>query len=232
MATDLFNTIIPQEQRAKALEMYDPLAKTQEGQLEILSQASKGKAEAAIYLYVRLVRVIAKAFWKYYLGPEKQHHQRRIKAGADREFISMVFEILMDGERNPSPYKTFDSSKFSSDADLIKQFAYYLYRYLQNEAFKHIRGGDTTSGEVNFDDSGAEDEEFSADHAEDIDQRETLNAFYRFLLAKDKKAAQIFKLASQGMQIQQIADKIGMSFVGTRRIVVTKIQPLWEEFNK
>jgi hypothetical protein len=234
MSVNTFDTIISDSQREKARERYGHLANSQEGQIEILKAASKGTPLAAIFLYDRLQKVIAKAFWKYHMGPNKSTHHNRIKAGAAKDFVSLAFELLMDGKRSPSPYTTFDPSKFSPQSDLIKQFAYYLYRYLQNESVKQYGSEQTPAGEttIGYDQAGIEDEQSVASHSEDIDERETQRAFYNYVKQQDAKSAQILKLAMRGMEASEIAKELNMSQMGVRNIIIKKLKVYWEEFNK
>ena len=133
-----FNNWVNPARKAKADAAYATKATTQDGQLQILGDASDGNSAAADFLFDLFKKIISKAFWKYYMGPDKSFYKSRIDNGADKDFASMAYEMLLGGG-DPSPYETFKPSKFSSKADLLKQFGYYLYRYMQNEAFKMIR---------------------------------------------------------------------------------------------
>jgi len=234
--TTAFDTAIPDSYVQKAKAAYGQIAQTQDGQKAILQQASSGDETAAIYLYDRLKKVVAKAFWKYYLGPNKRVHQKRMQGKADVEFVSLAFELLLDGDREPSPYKAFDASKFSPESDLIKQFGYYLYRYLQNEAFKLIRRQTTASGtgsaDVSYDALENSDAlQSETNHADQIDAQETSRAFYQFVLRKKPELAPILKLMLQGFSTNEIAKKIGRSQMNTKT-KKHQIQELWGLFNK
>lgn len=236
-----FTAAVPQSTREKLRKQFDPIASTQKGQMTILKQASMGEGDAALYLYDRLEKIVAKAFWKYYLGPNKEFRKVRMVGGAAQEFIAVTFELLMDRTRDPSPYKTFDPSKFNASADLIKQFGYYLYRYLQNEAFKLIRsarsGGVTGSAEGGVAistqdyDTAVGDDVAVESHSDAIDQQETIRAFYDHLKATAPAIAPMFADVAKGATTAELSKKHKITGTGVRHRMGL-IKQAWEEFNK
>jgi hypothetical protein len=236
MSISTFDSVVPESHRQQAHKAYDAMAQTQDGQKTILQNASSGDGLAAIYLYDRLQRVITKAFWKYYLGPNKATRQKRLEGGAASEFAQVAFEVLIDGNRQPSPYKTFDPKKFSTEADLIKQFGYYLYRYMQNEAFKMLgaAAGNKPKDvvEVGYDAVGeAEGEAAVPSHSADIDEQIAMNDFYKYVKRRAPAIADIAKLLMRGLSISEVADELGKSKMYIHKMRI-KIQQLWKEFDK
>jgi len=214
-----FNTWISPVRINKANAEYDELSKTQEGQLKILNDAKNGSTVAADYLFYQYRPIIAKAFWKYFLGPNKKYHAQRIAAEADKDFASLAYHMLL-GAEDPSPYRTFQPSKFDSKANLIKQFGYYLYRYLQNEAIKLIRAeslkgmtgnvASTDDVKVSTYDS---DEEISTQDTSitDVDFKETWLAYLKKLKKDYPKYYDVIKLRSRGLNLNQIASRLGVT---------------------
>lgn len=137
-AITTFDKWITPARQTRADAEYGNAKTSQSEQLRVIQDAADGNSTAADYLFTALKKIIARAFWKYYMGPDKHYHAARISAGDDIDFASMAYTMLMGGG-TPSPFDTFKPSKFSASADLVKQFGYYVYRYLQNEAIKMIR---------------------------------------------------------------------------------------------
>lgn len=225
-----------------AKNAYRDIAFTQEGQLKILADAAEGKHEAADLLFDLYKKIISKAFWKYYLGPDKKYHAPRIRAGADKDFASMAYEMLL-GAGETSPYATFKPSKFTDKADLLKQFGYYLYRYLQNEAVKAIRldkmGGvagnvDTTAGVVST--VGYEDHFENSEEAASVDAstaetdiKETIRAFLPFLKKIRPLYHDIFVSRLENNDIEATAEKLGISGQSVRNHL-RAIKEIYDDF--
>lgn len=223
-----------------AVQKYLPLSKTQEGQKQILQAARSGDSVAADFLFSAYKKIIAKAFWTYYLGPNKRYHQRRLEQGADADFASVAYNMLI-GDEGTSPYKTFNPDKFTPEADLIKQFGYYLYRYLQNEAIKMIRAermggmtGNLKQGEdvstVGYEDHFENSREAAtADFSSDVDMKLTLEAFLKKLRAESPKQYQIFTSRLKGKSLQEIADELGQSQQAIRN-QMKQVQDKYNDF--
>ena len=71
-AIKTFDVWVSKDRELAARREYEEQAKSQEGQLNVLAAASNGDTAAADYLFVTLKLVIAKAFWKYFLGPDRK----------------------------------------------------------------------------------------------------------------------------------------------------------------
>lgn len=226
-----FDLWIPTARVEKAVRLCTEQAATQEGQKELLQQASEGDSIATDYLYFRFKKLIASVFWKTYLGPDKKYWKARINAREDEDFASYAYEVL-SGRSDPSPYNSFKPGKFDKKADLIKLFGYYLYRYLQHESRKLIKAnkmqgmtgnvgknddiqvstysevGDenpnTTSAVANM--TATTDSSYEA-----TEVKETLKAFLAELKQSNYKSYTIFKLRLTGLTPYDIAEKLGVS---------------------
>lgn len=221
-------------QISKAESIYKPLEDTQEGQKQILKDASEGNMDAVIYLYDKFKGLTRKVFYKYYLGPEKQYAQSKLDNNEVMDFLSVALSMLA-GLTEPSPYKAYNPEVFSSDTNLVNQFSYYYFRYLQNEAFKLLRknrGKNTIKRkETQIDDNGevmgdseekstptevSYDEYFSnSDEAatEDFSDSQNLTMifddFEKWLANKGEKYLDIWKMRRQDVSFADIADKLG-----------------------
>ena len=240
MGTATFDRFILDKQAATAERTYGPLATTQQGQKQILQDASEGNTVAANYLFNVYKRIIAKAFWNYYLGPNKRFHRQRLSAGADSDFAATAYEMLL-GSTDPSPYATFNPDKFNKKADLIKQFGYYLYRYLQNEAFKMLRAdklggmtGNIKTGDdaktVSYDDHYADSEDASVEsHTDNIDLQETVKAFIKHLRSIKPIYSEVFKKRLSGKSITETAQELGITDQSVRNHLKA-IKDLYDKF--
>lgn len=237
-----FDNWVSPKRLQQAMATYEQNTKTQEGQLQLLKDASAGNATAADYLFHRFKGIVGKAFWTYYLGPQKQYHQRRLQAGADDDFASAAYNMLLGGgEARTSPFKTFNPKKFTDKADLVKQFGYYYYRYLQNEAIKMIRAekmggiaGNIPAGTevktVGYDDHYENNPQASTGNfASEVDVRETLKAFLAKLKAENTKYYEVFKQKMQGDTFEDIATAMGISTQSVRNHMKA-IHSMYKEF--
>ena len=236
-ATDAFNKYLSQSDVDKAMATY-PNIKDRKTQLKVLKDAKNGDLNAVNLLYYTYKGLTSKAFWKYYLGPDKKYWPSRLRAGEDYDFASRAYELLASPDAKTSPYKTFDIKKFSPETDLIKKFGYYFFRYLQSEAFKMLRakgmqglsGNIPQNEEINvasYEDVNDNSEEASSPSGtEDIDLRLTLDSFTDTLPAKYKK---VFELKRQGMGVLDIAKTLGIAHVSVRSYL-EKIKELWDAY--
>lgn len=248
-AIKTFDVWVSKDREIAARRAYEEQAKSQEGQLNVLAAASNGDTTAADYLFVTLKPVIAKAFWKYFLGPNLATHQFKISQGADQDFASLAYEMLL-GQLDPSPYAAFDASKFKPSANLIKQFGYYLYRYLQNEAMKIHRAdnmagmtgnvkSDTGSIHVGSyedmatpaeDGAKAGDEPAVSDSfTSDVEEKETIRVFLDHLQEIRPLYREIFALRLKGLDVLQVAKKLGISDQSVRNHMKA-IHGLYKDF--
>lgn len=222
----------------KAMKIY-PDIKNRNTQLKLLKDAKKRKLDAVNLLFYLYKGLISKAFWKFYLGPDKKYYAHRIKNREDYDFASKAYELLASGASGTtSPWKTFNPDKFSDKTDLIKKFGYYFYRYLQSEAFKMIRqnklkglSGNVSSSEevsvASYEDTYEGDEQTSvASETENIDLAVTLDSFEESLPEKYKK---VFRLKRQGMSFADIAKKVGVSIISIRNYMAD-IKELWDDY--
>jgi hypothetical protein len=237
-----FDEWVSDQRFNKAMQQYLPLAKTQDGQKKILAAAAGGDTVAADYLFSAYKKIIAAAFWKYYLGPERRYHSKRLEAGADEDFASVAYTMLL-GAEGTSPFKTFNASKFTAEADLIKQFGYYYYRYLQNEAVKMIRseklgglsGGVDKGTEVSmvgYEDHFENSEEAASSDSftDEIDLKETIAAFLKKLKRSDSPVDyEIFKGRLKQKSTTVLASELGMSAQAIRNHLAS-IAALYKDF--
>lgn len=133
---DTFDVHIPSERIDKALRDWEKKSEHQTGQIEIINAASQGKQSAVDYLFVRFKKMIAKVFWDRVVKDK----WKRVKGKQDEEFSLLAYSML-SGEERPNPYNSFDTFLFDKDADLIHQFGYYFYRYLQRAATAFLLRG-------------------------------------------------------------------------------------------
>lgn len=237
-ATDAFNQYISAAEVDKAKKKY-PNTKDRETQLQVIADAKNGDVDASNLLYDRFKSITAKAFWKYYLGPDKKFWPARLRAGEDYDFASRAYELLVSGDTGKgSPYSTFNPEKFSASTDIIKKFGYYFYRYMQNEAFKMLRkkglGGisgnipkDADLNVASYEDVYDNTSETAVDSGtEDIDLRLTMDSFTDTLPDKYKK---VFELKRNGASIEDIASQLGIH-PNSIRNYLGAIKELWDEY--
>lgn len=215
---------------------------TQAEQLRVLGDAAEGNTVAADLLFDLLKKIIAKAFWKYYMGPDKAFHQQKISGGADKDFASMAYEMLLGGG-DPSPYDTFKPSKFSSTTDLLKQFGYYFYRYLQNESFKLLRaekiGGITGNikqtenpiSTVGYESHFENDEDTASvdSYTNEIEMKETIRAFLKKLKTTKPLYHDVFLAKLRGASIDEVGKQLGISGQSVRNHLKA-IKVLFDDF--
>jgi hypothetical protein len=224
-----------------AVTKWQPQRGTQKGQLEILHAAQSGETTAVDYLFLTFTKLVAKVFWVYYIGPDKKYAKGKITAGEDEEFASMAYTMLA-GKEELSPYKTFDPSKFSEDADLIKQFGYYYYRYLQRMSMKMSRANkmegmagnvkdNAAPQTVDYDSlSGTGEEPSTPDSfTAEVDMKETLRVFLGQLKQRDERYYKIFKSRLAGNSIPETAKKLSVT-AQTVRNDLKVIQDMYKEF--
>jgi len=236
-ATDAFDKYLPQNEIMASREKY-PNLKDRNTQIQLINDAKAGDLDAVNVLYDEFKGLTSKAFWKYYLGPDKKFWPSRIRAGEDYDFASRAYELLASPNLKTSPYNTFEAAKFDDKTDLVKKFGYYFFRYLQNEAFKMLRsknvkglGGnipqdakvEVASYEDVYDNSA---EASDASHTEDIDLKLTLDSFTDTLSPKHKG---VFDLKRDGHHINDIAEQLGMSHVSVRTHL-KDIKDLWDAY--
>lgn len=207
----------------EANSIWEEKAKTRDGQLEILDAAHNGEASAVNYLYNRFLPLVRKVFWKYYAGPDKKLAQDSKDQSNVINFSAIAYNML-SGAESPSPYNTFNPDKFDEKADLINQFSYYYYRYLQSEAFKLIRkerkgafSGNKDSEEdssvISYDDFASNTTEAAAD---DFSDDANLNLIYDdFTKWLSENKAPIYKdiweLLRSGMKPEKISEELNLA---------------------
>lgn len=136
-ANEVLESVITPGLEDRVEDKYGELAKTHEGQLEILKRASHQDMDAVMYLYVRFLNLTARVFWKYYIGPHREYGLSKIQSGEASEVVTKALELLA-GLNDPNVYAVWKASVFrdTPSVDYIKQFSYYYSRYLQNECVK------------------------------------------------------------------------------------------------
>lgn len=235
-AINTFEKYISPEEIQSALKTYPDYKSDRDVQLKILKDAKKGDRTAINFLYYLYKGLIAKAFWKYYTGPDPNSKRRKIAAGEDYDFASRAYELLSSGSGDKtSPFKTFKPETFSPDSDILSKFGYYFYRYLQSVAFQMIRvnklGG--LSGNVKDDVSVSEQDiseirgaETVEDDTGSIDLNITLDAFSKTLSPQE---SEIFKLKRKGYSLNDIAKKMELSHTRIRW-VFDQIKVKWTDY--
>jgi len=237
-ATDAFNKYISESEINKAIEAYGDL-KDRSTQLLVLQDAKDGDLGAVNLLYYLYKGLTAKAFWTYYLGPDKKYWPARLRAGEDYDFASRAYELLASGsEGKTSPYTTFNAQSFDMKTDLIKKFGYYFFRYLQNEAFKMIRQkkhqgltgniSQTAPIEVASYEDVYDNSVEASPVEEDLDLKITLDDFTDSLSTRYKK---VFSLKRQGYPVNDIAEKLGVAH-GSIRNYLKDIKELWDAYSE
>lgn len=134
----LFDSLVSPVAAASAARKYEGKEKTREGQLEILNDAKNGDVDAVNYLYLRYLKIAKKVFWKYFIGPDKSYGMQKVYNGDITEFISAAYFLLGNTE-STNPHNSFDPSVYSENTNILNNFAYYYFRYLQSAAFKILR---------------------------------------------------------------------------------------------
>lgn len=245
-AINTFDRWVSAARAGVAMATYGELSRTQDGQKQILADAKAGNTVAADFLFIALKPVIAKAFWKYFLGPNPATHQFKISQGADEDFASLAYEMLL-GQGETSPFITFNAGKFSKTANLIKQFGYYVYRYLQNESAKIHRtdklsgmtgnlksdAGDVHVGSyetLTDPESGSGREPAtSGSFTDDIDEKETIRVFLDHLGELRPIYRDVFKLRLKGKSVEETAEALGITGQSVRNHM-KNIHALYKEF--
>lgn len=214
------------ESAKEAQDIWRERVKTTEGQLEVLNAAKGGDLTATNYLFTRYFKLITKAFWYYYVGPNKKLGYEKIANDEALRFASIAYNMLA-GKETPSPYNTFNPDKFDhSRTDLVNQFSWYFYRYLQSEAFKLIRderrggfGGNIDNDNPEGDITVASYDEYyqNSDEAatDDFSDTANLNAifdqFSQWLLDNKGELYQgVWDHVRAGMPMERIAGLLGM----------------------
>lgn len=238
-AADLsFESFVSPTAQKKANEAWADRVKTQEGQLECLEAAENGQEEAVNYLYVRFLPLIRSAFWKYLIGPNRKYLSSKINSGEAEEFGNTAYTMIA-GAESPSPYKTFDPSKFSENTDLINQFSYYFYRYLQAASFKIIRAHKSGSISSSNDDEDKEKpvdisyDEYMSNSADaatpDESPRTDLNLIFDDFsewLGKEKgpEYKGVFDLVRQGYNFIDITEELELDNPQQARNIFNRIK--------
>lgn len=181
--------------------------------------------------------VISRAFWKYYLGPNRAVWKQRIRDKDDWEFASEVYAMLLGNGKAANPLLTFDPSVYKDQPlpFVINKFNYYLMRYAQNLAWvmnreKNMEGmtGNLKKGdqpqfiskdiEAGGDDSskGSIEGSFSGLGAEDTayettEQSIEVQQFLNFIKNKRPDLYQVAVLGANGYSPKDIEQKLGIS---------------------
>lgn len=251
----IFEGLVSIPQIAEARAKCEPLMNTREGQLKILNQARNGDESSAIFLYERYMPIIKKAFWKYYIGPNKQFSSKKLQNNDAAEFATTAFMMLISDD-GTSPYRTFDPEKFSDSANLITQFAYYYYRYLQNEAFKLLRKNnkdktirwakdrkdnedkdlnidayDDSTSDISYDEYFQNNDEVATEDFSDTNNlAQIFKEFGEWLKAnKNPKLYKLFMMRYQGESFADIAKALGYARGAGAREQFEKIKKWFKE---
>lgn len=246
---DIFNAFVSKSAEQEAEAKWGPKAKTQEGQKEILEAARNQDYSAVNYLYTRLKGTVFKVFWTYLVG-DKSFTSEKINSGQAAEFATEAY-MMLAGQGNSDPYKTFNPDIFDEKADLINQFNYYYMRYLQSEAFKIIRKYKKGGFSGNRDLKGAEEEGMETAEpsvasydqffqnsdetaTEDFSDESTIGIvfddFEKWLREnKSETFAQIWSMVRDGLKFTEIASKLGMKRPQMARNYYMKIVDLFKQ---
>jgi hypothetical protein len=223
-----FDNFLSQKDIDEAVKKWNDKSSDYKGQIEIIN-AAKAKDKTAInWLFSTLKKVIAKAFWKYYVGPIKQYGMSKINERKDLEFAAEIYAMLLgDPEAGANPLDTFKPDKFSQKTNIIEKFAYYLLRYCESVAFQMLRadtrGGvtgqvRTSKGEedistVSYDEYFSNEDLHQAVESttDDLDIRDAFNRFLEKLKKEDERKYAILSLKVIGDDTKAIAEKLGIS---------------------
>lgn len=181
-------------------------------------------------------KVISRAFWKYYLGPNRAVWKQRIRDRDDWEFASEVYAMLLGNGKAANPLLTFDPSVFDEGSlgFVINKFNYYLMRYAQNLAWVMNReknmqgmtgnmkkgdkpqfiskdsgtgeGGEGPSMEGSFSDMGEIDSAY-----ETTEQSIEVQQFLNWVKTKRPDLYQVAVLGANGYSPKDIEQKLGIS---------------------
>lgn len=248
--SEIFDAFMSKASEQEAIAKWGPVAKTQEGQKQILNAAKNQDYSAVNYLYSRLKGTVYKVFWYYFIGPNKKLGVEKISNGDAAEFATEAY-MMLAGLGRSNPYKTFNPDLFDEKADLISQFNYYYKGYLQNEAFKIIRRNNKGGFSGNRDLKGQEEMGYDSldpsvasydqyfqnsdeTATEDFTNESTLNAvfddFGNWLREnKSEKLAQIWGMVRDGLKYTEIAKKLNMSRPQMARNYYLKVVELFKQ---
>ena len=238
----LFESIITFDQYPPAKD----LAAAQEAmeglsELEIIELAKNKDMDAINYIFDKTRKPIAKAFWTYYLGPDKKKWaKKRIDRGDAITYLNMVIEMLLSDDANP--IKSFDPAKMQAkEGDLINKLGYYIMRYAQSASFKAIRsdkaGGITDSADnaktQSLDSDKYEDGQLDLDSGDtataETDVQDSFASWLKTLNPKDKE---IMKLRAQGLDNNAIGDKVWPGKKAGRNQAAMRLKALADDFKK
>lgn len=248
--SEIFDAFMSKASEQEAIAKWGPVAKTQEGQKQILNAAKNQDYSAVNYLYSRLKGTVYKVFWYYFIGPNKKLGVEKISNGDAAEFATEAY-MMLAGLGRSNPYKTFNPDLFDEKADLISQFNYYYKGYLQNEAFKIIRRNNKGGFSGNRDLKGQEEMGYDSldpsvasydqyfqnsdeTATEDFTNESALNVvfddFGNWLKEhKSEKLAQIWGMVRDGLKYTEIAKKLNMSRPQMARNYYLKVVELFKQ---
>lgn len=229
-ANEIFSDWIKPEEVEALNEKFADLRKTQKGQKEILERASNGDEDAVLYLYYEYLPLTTKAFWKYYIGENKEFGVQKLYSGAASTLLIDAIELL-SGRSETNPFRTFDAAVFSKDTDLIKQFSYYYYRYFQNECAKEWRKekrkglvGNLKSDEdfsvESYENYLDNSEETAVSSSEDTSDLKIIMQDFKDWLKENNRdlEAQVFDLKLKEYNNEDIAEKLNIELKDVKRI--------------
>lgn len=185
---------------------------------EILKLAKNKNMTALYWIYYLSRDVLAKAFFKYFLG-DKKYWKRRLEAGDDYVFAAECFEMLASPT---GPLFAFNPDVFSSDEKIIDRAKYYIYRYAQALAFKILRerllGGLSGNIPKNIDkenlvtsyEAYLENSDLLASSDSFTDDIEIREVFAKFLVFLQKNYPKLYPLMLdriRGLSYKEIAQK-------------------------
>lgn len=238
-AIGTFDNWIDDNRLNAAVIKWQPKRKTQEGQKEILKAAASGDATAADFLFLTYTKLISRAFWKYYIGPDKRYSRVKLANQEDKEFASVAYTILL-GKEKPNPHKSFNPDVFDKDADLIKQFGYYFYNYLGNYSRKTYRKAaaagltgrpqneeirvvsyDRLGGSLSDPDQHSFEDEVVLEHS--------LKQYVQLLKDTNEKFYDIFMLRAKGKTVDEVAEILGFTRQSIRLNLIT-MKEIYDDF--
>lgn len=190
----------------------------------VIDAAKQGDSDAINLIFHLSKNVIAKAFFKYFLG-DKKYWKQRIDAGDDKIFAAEAYEMIADSfKKGKGPLSTFNPDKFANDDKIVDRLRYYIFRYAEGLSFKILRerlrggmGGNipqelsgqqlVSSYDAYLDNSG--EVATSDSFVDDVEIQDAFAKFLAYLEVEYPKLYPIMLYRVKGLSYKEIASKIG-----------------------
>jgi hypothetical protein len=217
-------------------------------ELAIIDAAKKGDELAINFLFDRFKGGFAKAFHKYYVGPQKQNLNRIVQNSEDLEFASGCYELLNVSSR-VSPLKTWSWDMQDRGSSPLKSLNFYMMRYAQSLAWKMIRANKneglkdvgsgnttntvkTTSFDKDYGDGAHLDvsDDRVAQSYKNIEMQDQIRDFYSRVLKGVKKTMFGLMSVNPGIDLGELGQKVGLSRPTVRNLM-DEIKQDWAKFS-